>query len=278
LPVLPLTTGLLRSCHPAPCVAVTLFATILGALAGNSPARCVLLAAAILAGQLSIGWSNDRIDAARDAGAQRRDKPVARGEVQLPVLDRAIGSSLVATVLLSFSLGWRAGSLHCAAVSCGWLYNLVLKSRWLSWLPYALAFGSLPAIATLALPQPRLPGGWIVLAAAALGVVANLTNALPDLDEDARAGIRGLPHRLGARRALAVSAGLLMAATVALTVGPPGPPSGLGLLGLALAVGLVLAGAGWAWRHPLSRGVFYGLIVFVGLQLGLILTSAHQLR
>ena len=271
-------SALARSCHPAPCVAVTVFSTALAVLAGNTAGRCAVLAAAVLAGHLSIGWSNDRIDQRRDQAAARADKPIALGEIGPASIDRAIAVALVATVVLSFALGWRAGLLHCAAVGCGWLYNVGLKATVWSWLPYALAFGSLPAIATLALPHPRLPGGWIVLVAAALGVVANLTNTLPDLRTDERAGIRGLPHRLGARWSVLVGAGLLIAATVVLVFAPSAPPRAGGWAALIVVAALVAVGVPWAIRHPLSRAVFYGLIALVAMQLGLIFTTANHLR
>ena len=54
------------------------------------------------------------------------------------------------------------------------------------------------------------------------GAGAHFANVLPDLDDDARTGVRGLPHRLGAARSAVAAAGLLLAATVTLVFGPPG--------------------------------------------------------
>ena len=65
--------ALLMSCHPIPALAVTLIATVLAAVAGNSAVVCVLVAGAMLTGQLSIGWSNDLIDARRDAASGRTE-------------------------------------------------------------------------------------------------------------------------------------------------------------------------------------------------------------
>src|SRR4051794_41679632 len=67
------------SCHPGPALAVTVVATLL-AVAAGAPARTVaLVGAAFGVGQLSIGWSNDWLDAARDVAVGRGDKPVAAG-------------------------------------------------------------------------------------------------------------------------------------------------------------------------------------------------------
>jgi 4-hydroxybenzoate polyprenyltransferase len=273
-----LVAGLVRACHPAPTVAVTAFATVLGVVAGNQPATCVLLAAAILCGQLSIGWSNDRIDAVRDATAHRADKPVATGSLPAHVLDLAIALAVTAVIPLSLLLGWRAGLTHLAAVGCGWAYNVRLKSSWWSWLPYAAAFGALPAIATLALPAPRLPGGWAVAGAALLGVSAHLGNALPDLDDDHRTGVRGLPHHLDARGSLLLAAVLSALATTIIVLGPHRPVGAFGSLALALAGLALVAGARLATTRPVSPVSFYGVMAMAALNLVLLLARGGRLR
>ena len=48
------------------------------------------------------------------------------------------------------------GSVHLVSVASGWAYNLGLKSTAWSWAPYAVAFGALPAVVSLA-DDPRLP-------------------------------------------------------------------------------------------------------------------------
>jgi 4-hydroxybenzoate polyprenyltransferase len=269
--------ALVASCHPGPCVAVTVFTTVLAAVAGAPTSTCLLVAAAVLTGQLSIGWSNDVLDARRDAAVGRRDKPVARAAVSARTVRVAIGAAVVLTLILSLRLGWRAGLLHLGAVGCGWAYNLGLKATVASWLPYALAFGSLPAIATLALPEPRLAGWWALTAAAALGVAAHLANVLPDLEDDRRTGVRGLPHRLGATGSLAVAAALLLIATVVITVGSPDGRRpldwvALGLLGAAiLAVPIRIARAA-------SKTAFFSIMALAALDLALIATTSGHLH
>lgn len=269
---------LARSCHPAPTVAVTAFTGILAGVAGNAPGRIALIAAAVLAGQLSIGWSNDRLDAGRDRVAGREDKPIAQHRLTLPTADRAIAFVVAATVVLSLALGWRAGLLHLAAVGCGWVYNVWLKSTWWSWLPYAAAFAALPVIATLALPERTFPGWWVVTAAALLGVSANLTNALPDLAGDVRAGIIGFPHRLGARASLTFAAVLLLAASGCVAFGPSGAPVVADWVGFAVILALVAVGLPLALRAPLSKASFYGIVAVVGIDLVLIIVAGDGLR
>lgn len=74
----PVIRELLRSCHPIPSVAVSSLSAGLAALAGLPLATGIQLSAAVLAGQLSIGWSNDYLDAERDRAAHRADKPPLR--------------------------------------------------------------------------------------------------------------------------------------------------------------------------------------------------------
>ena len=116
-------------------------------------------------------------------------------------------------------------------------------------MPYALAFGALPAVVWSAagLPVPA----WLVVAGSLLGVAAHLLNVLADLDDDAATGVRGLPHRLGARGSRVLAAGLLLAATTALVLATDLDALVRGLvlaLALALAAVAVLAGGRRAFR------------------------------
>ena len=272
------TSALARSCHPAPTVAVTVFVTVLGVTAHNSAGTCAILAAAALCGQLSIGWTNDRYDAGRDRAAGREDKPLAQGEIALRTADAAIVAVALVTVALSLALGWRAGLLHIGAVACGWIYNFWLKSTWWSWLPYAVAFGALPGIATLALPTHPGPALWVIAAGALLGVAANLTNALPDLAGDARTGVSGLPHRIGPRPSLVLATALLISATVIVVFGPRGSVPTLAWALFGVVVVAAIAGLGWAWRRPTSKSAFYGIMASVAVDIVLIALNGKGLH
>jgi 4-hydroxybenzoate polyprenyltransferase len=236
------------------------------------------VAVAVLAGQLSIGWSNDRIDRGLDQRSGRSDKPLAETAVDVRVVDRAIAFALLVTVAGSLALGWRAGLVHLIAVGCGWAYNLGLKATVVSWLPYAVAFGSLPAIATLARPDHAAPAAWAVGAGALLGCTAHLTNALPDLVADRDYGISGFPHRIGARPAVIVAAAAMFAATALLVLGPPGSPSAVGWAGFVLVAGWTVVGCALAWRHTRSVWVFYGTIGTVVLDIALLMLGPSFVR
>src|SRR5664279_1970988 len=101
-----LVRALALSCHPIPSLAVTALTAGLAGLAGLPLDRGILVTSAIFTGQLSIGWSNDYIDAQRDAAVRRSDKPVAVGAVVPEVAGLAAGLALIATLALSAALGW----------------------------------------------------------------------------------------------------------------------------------------------------------------------------
>lgn len=207
--------ALLRAAHPGPAVAVTAVAALLTVSAGLTTARAALVVAAVLTGQLFIGWSNDLLDAARDRAVHRTDKPLATGEVAQGTVRAACALALLLTLPLSFACGPAAGAVQVVCVvGSGWLYNVRLKSSVWSWAPYAVAFGALPAVVALAQTPASLPPWWMVGAGALLGVGAHLLNALPDLDDDAATGISGLPHRIGARRAVPLATAALATASL----------------------------------------------------------------
>lgn len=182
-------------------------------------ARVVLVALAVLTGQLSIGWANDLIDVDRDRAVGRADKPLAKGDVSRETARVACGLALLATVALSLACGLVAGLIHLVCVAAGWAYNVGVKSTVLSWLPYAVAFGGLPVFITLAAPGAGPPPWWVPAAAALLGVGAHLLNVLPDLADDEATAVRGLAHRLGHRSASVLAVVSLVSASVLLAVG-----------------------------------------------------------
>jgi len=208
--------GLLVACHPLPTLAVTAFATAWSLAVGLAPVRAALVALAVLLGQLSIGWCNDAVDAPRDLAVGRRDKPVVQGLVSRRMLVPAAVGALACCTAASLALGVRPGVTHLVAVAAGWAYDLGLKSTAASPLPYAVAFGLLPAVATLAAPAPSWPLPGVMVGAALLGVAAHFANTVGDAADDAATDVRGLPQRLGPATSLRVSAVLVAVAALAL--------------------------------------------------------------
>lgn len=267
---MPTFSWLVRACHPEPTAAVTvLTATLVGASGGNP----LLAGAAVLSGQLSVGWSNDWVDAARDRAVGREDKPVVQGLPVATVRTAAL-VALVTCVPLSLLMGRYAGAAHLVAVASAWAYNAHLKSTLLSFVPYALSFGLLPSVVTLTLPgHPGAPW-WATAAGALLGVGAHGANVLPDLDDDRATGVRGLPQRLGRGPTSVLSGVALLGATVLLAVGPGASLLGWCAVGTAAAVfgtGLVLG------RQPGSRAPFLAVIAVALVDVALLLLRGGSL-
>jgi len=268
-PLLRAVRGLSLACHPGPTVAVTVLVTALAVASGRDATGCALVAAAVLTGQLSIGWCNDAVDAARDAAAGRTGKPVASGAVSVRTVWGAAFVALALCVPLSLASGPAAGAVHLVGVAAAWAYDLGLKATALSWLPYAVGFGSLPGFVTLGLPGHPWPAWWAVTAAALLGCGAHLANVLPDIPADLAAGVRGWPQRLGVARVRVLIPVPLLAATALLVLGPPDPPGAGGWA--ALAVAAAFTAGGLALGKGSSRVPFAAAIAVAGVDVVLLL-------
>jgi 4-hydroxybenzoate polyprenyltransferase len=268
-----LLRGLVAACHPVPGLVVSLVAVVLAAGAGLGAGQVVLLGAAVFTGQLSIGWSNDWIDAARDRAAGRTDKPVAAGTVPAAVIAVAASIALVATIVLSSLLGAAPAAALLIGVAAAWAYNLGLKATIFSGATYLLAFGALPVAPYVALPGQPWPPWWIPAVSALLGFGAHFANVLPDLRADAETGVQGLPHRLGPRTGVIVMAVALAAASVLLGVAPAGTSAAVALTVSATGIALAAATAVAAVRAPRSPVAFRLTIVIAILDVVLLITT-----
>jgi 4-hydroxybenzoate polyprenyltransferase len=251
-----LARGLVVASHAAPAAVVTGLAAALAAALGSDGITVVLVTVAVGTGQLSVGWSNDWIDAPRDIVVGRTDKPVVAGLVTARTLRGAAFGALAVCVAASLALGVAPGVAHLVAVGGAWAYNARLKVTVWSWLPYALSFGLLAVFVVLAAPGPRVPAGWAVAAAALLGVGAHIANTLPDLEDDAATGVRGLPHRLGRRASGVLAPCVLVTAVAVVVTGPAGSPGPAAWVGGAVAACLALAAGAVALTRPRSRAPF----------------------
>ena len=125
---------------------------------------------------------------------------------------------------------------------------------------YALAFGALPAFVSLVDDPDQLPPWWMVGAGALLGVGAHFVNVLPDLADDAATGVRGLPHRLGARRSSALAASVLVAATVVIVLGAPVESIAVATLALVVVGGLAVVALVTTGRTPFRAAIAMALV------------------
>ncbi len=249
--------GLVGAAHAGPALAVTVLAGLL-AVAQDLPAgRAALVVAAVLAGQLSVGWSNDLVDLGRDRATGRSDKPLATGALPVSLVRACCAVAVVSCVALSLACGVGAGLVHLVCVAAAWAYNLGIKSTVWSWVPYAVAFGLLTVFVALA--GDATPPWWWPVGAALLGVGAHLLNVLPDLDDDAATGVRGLPHVLGPRRLAPIAAVVLVAATVVVLVGAA-PATLLVVLSAAVVLVLAVVVVAGRGRRPFVAAVGIALV------------------
>ncbi|MFM8351555.1 MAG: UbiA family prenyltransferase, partial [Actinomycetales bacterium] len=243
--------GLVRACHPLPTLAVTACVSLLGWRLGWQGMQLLLLVAAVIVGQLSIGWSNDAHDAAADRALHRMDKPVVDGSVTAQQLwGFALVAAMLCVPLTLLAAGPVAGSFHLAAVAMAWVYNLRLsRTRW-SWLPYLVAFGCLPYFLCLGSPLGAVPPMWFVIAAASLGVGAHLANAGVDLMRDSA----GAAVSLGARGTVLVALPALVLASLAVVLAISAAQPALAVLGGAGAVLLTVFAGRQCWRTQWRSG------------------------
>ena len=238
-------------------MAITALTTLLAAQAAPHGIGPVLTAPALLAGQLSIGWSNDACDAAKDAAAGRTDKPLARGDISARAVWAAAGASAAAGLALALVIGPVTAALYLLVVAPGWAYNLGLKSSLWSGLMYLLGFGPLPAYAASTLPGHPAPRWQVTVAAGLLGLGAHFANVLPDLAADKATGVGGLPQRVAAEwgppvvRAVALV--LLLAASVLLLLGAT--RRWVAIPGLIAALLLAVASARGTGRVPFLAAI-----------------------
>ena len=241
--------ALVIASHPGPSLAITAMATVLAAEAAPHGFGPVLVAPAMLAGQLSVGWSNDACDAARDVAAGRTDKPVARGEVTVASLWVAAVVSVLAALAMSAAISLVTLGINALLIGAGWAYNLGLKSTPWSGVMFLLGFGPLPAYAASTLPGQPTPRFWVCVAAALVGLGAHFANVLPDLSADLRSGVRGLPQLVAAR-------------------GGPGAARAAALVLLLSASALLVAEASPARRWVAVTGLCCSCVLAVACALG----------
>jgi 4-hydroxybenzoate polyprenyltransferase len=249
--------ALIVTSHPGPCLAITALTTLLAARAAQHGMGLALTALALLAGQLSIGWSNDACDAARDAAAGRTDKPLARGDISVGAVWAAAGVAVAAGLAMAFVIGPLTAGLYALVIAPGWAYNLGLKSSLTSGVMYLLGYGPLPAYAVSTLPGHLTPRWSVTVAAGLLGLGAHFANVLPDLAADKATGVGGLPQRVAARwgpgavRAVAVL--LLLMASVLLLLGAT--RRWVAIPGLIVALLLAAASARGTGRVPFLAAI-----------------------
>lgn len=231
-------------------------------LGSGSPLdRSAAIFLAMLLQQISVGLSNDWLDHRRDLAAGRTDKPTVRGLVTGAELRFWSIAAAVLAEITALALGFGPALLMVLMLAVGWAYNLGLKSNWMSAIPYALGFATVPIFVGLAAPEPFWVEGWVVLVSALLGVSAHFANVLPDMADDKLTGVNALPHMLGQRISAIVIAGTAMVATLLVVTQSKSLQPQVGLAGLVVTMTLVGFASGLALKEKPPRVIFPLLIM-----------------
>lgn len=252
--------ALFAAAHGVPALAVTAVGGLLAFRGDLNPLHAFAVTAALLTGQLTIGWGNDLLDRRRDLAVGRTDKPLVTDALPVGLVVRVLAWAALSCLVLSVFAGWRSALSLLLVTGAGHVYNLGLKSTRWSWAPYACASGTLPSVVALAEPTPHWAPFWMTGAGATLGVGAHLLNALPDLVDDERTGVCGLPHRMGERCSRVPAAVLLSGASLLAVFGPAGVPPAWAWAVLALVVVLAAFTLVARGRSPFRAAVFIALL------------------
>lgn len=248
--------ALLRSTHPIPSFAVTLFTVLFAVGVGLSLNVALLLGLTVLLQQFSVGLSNDWIDFRRDKLSARLDKPSVQGLVSKKLLRNTAFVMAVAAQTTAFFLGPTAALLMAAMLAAGWAYNLGMKANWSSFVPYAIGFGLLPVFVGAAAPTAANVPVWVVLVAALFGVSAHFANALPDVEEDKANGIGALPHILGQRSSAVVISVLAVTGSAITATQSASLAPWLATLGLVVTAALAGMASFLSLRQRPPKAVF----------------------
>ena len=248
--------GFIKASHAAPTAVVTVVFVLLAAGLGWSGWPLVGVFVVVAIGQLSVGWSNDAFDASLDKKSHRLDKPT----VAMGISSRDLWIAAVIALVISCALSWLVagvigGSWHVFALIMAWLYNTVLSRTWWSWLPYALAFGSMPAFLSYGL-NGQAPTLWLTAVCAIVGVSAHVANALPDLELDRQADVKGFVTSLGKTRATRLCWILLTLGSVILAVESYAVSEWF-----PVVLGIALAGAALYAKFSHSRTAMFNAIL-----------------
>jgi 4-hydroxybenzoate polyprenyltransferase len=221
----------------------------------------------MLFGNLSIGWSNDALDAPRDAAAGRTDKPIATGDISVRAVWIAAFAGLLAALAMALAIGVVTAIILALIVGAGWAYNFGLKSTLASGLTYVIMLGPIPAYVASTLPGHPLPSWRATAAVVLVGLGAHFANVLPDLAADRANSINGLPQQVAARwgagtvRVIALV--LMLSASVLLVLAPS--RQWVALAGLSAAVLLAVIGARGSGRVPFRVAIGIAAVVVVVL-------------
>lgn len=215
-----------RIVHPFPTLLNVVATAALACIAaGGAPeaGRLAIMLLVMLCAQSCIGVTNDIFD--RDLDARTKPwKPLVAGLVSIQAARVLAAALAIATVTLAAVLGPVGCALAALGLGSGLAYDVRLKRTALSAVPYMVGIPVLPLWVWAVAGRWHAALWWLLPMGALIGLALHLANTLPDIEDDASNGVRGLAHRLGARRSMQVAwasfaAAIALSAAVAPLVG-----------------------------------------------------------
>lgn len=212
-----------RIVHPFPTllnVGATAGLAFVAADGAPETSTLVLMCVAMLLAQCAIGVTNDVFDRELDA-ATKPWKPVASGLVAVRVAVGLAVALVAAAVVVAAALGVESLALFVLGTACGLAYDIRLKRTVFSAVPFMVAIPVLPMWVYVSLDAWDGVLWWLLPLGGLIGLSMHLANTLPDIEADARAGVRGLAHRLGILGSLVTAwAAFALALGLALLIAP----------------------------------------------------------
>ncbi len=263
--------GYFRLVHPFPVAmnAVASVAFALLAARGWPGMRVVLLiAAAIIGSQATVGVVNDLRDRDLDAIA-KPSKPLVSGRATVR------GAICVGTITLLVALvaGLAIGRLSLlfviAMTTAGLVYDLWLKRTVASFLPYILGLPILPIWAWTCVRDapPRL---WLTYPLGVLvGFGLHLANALPDAERDAAGGVRGIVQVVGTRGALILCIGSFAVTIALIAILTVGHWDRVVIVLIGVAAVFLIGAAGSAFVRPTAATLQRNWGLLIGCAIGI---------
>jgi len=196
-----------RIIHPFPTLLTVVATAALAFIAARGVPgwrQLTTMLLVMLCAQSAIGVTNDLFDRELDARTKPW-KPLVAGVVSIrAAVMLAIGLTIT-SVTVAAMLGLAAGGLAVLGLACGIAYDVRLKRTMFSALPYMVGIPVLPLWVWTAIGDWRPVIWWLAPLGGLIGLALHLANTLPDIDDDAAHGVRGLAHRLGARDSMLVA-------------------------------------------------------------------------
>lgn len=265
--------------HAVPIIVVMAATAIFAAIAASGwpgIGPMIWLLGAMLGGQLAIGAINELIDADVDA-LVKPDKPIPAGLVSRRGARIMVFGGVLAMAVLSASFGLVSFLLCALGTGVGIAYSFWFKRSIWSWVPYLIALPLLPIWVWTALSSVQ-PGLFAVYPLGAAAVVAvQIAQSLPDVEADARSGVRTLAVAMGPDRARRTCWGAMLVAAFGAALLARWLTGNATLVWIAAVVACGLVGINaflWQWDARTGALACFPCIAVAAATLGIGWTAA----